>query len=299
VKRTPFTIHYSPFTFFLSGAIVARMSRDRYSYSYGSSKRRVPLWQRAFAAVLVVIAVGLLLMARHPEMNVLRARLLSVVAPMLSVVAQPVHAFRGLMNDKDAFFAALDENKKLRAENEALRHWQSVALALKAENQSLRALSGYQPVENVRYVTARVVGQSARGYGSTITINAGSATGIAPYQPVVDAQGLIGRVITVSANAAQIQLLNDAASRVPVITGKARQHAILAGQGEELMRLTFMEGDANRIELGEPVATTEEGALIPGGILVGQIFRRDAEGFLVKPQRPLGQAEYVRVIVGK
>ncbi|MFM9889306.1 MAG: rod shape-determining protein MreC [Rickettsiales bacterium] len=275
------------------------MSRDRYSYSYGSSAAPKLWWQRVVTWVLVLVAVLLLVLARQPFTSGIRERLLATLTPALSLVSQPVHMFRGLVADKDAFFAAIDENKMLREENETLRHWQAVALALKAENESLRALSGYQPVENVKYVTARVVGQSARGYGATITINAGTSEGIAPYQPVVDSEGLIGRITTVSANAAQVLLLSDATSRVPVITGTTRQHALLSGTGEDLLRLTFLEGDARAMTLGEPVATTEEGALIPGGILVGKIFRRDAQGLLVKPPRPLASAEYVRVVVSK
>lgn len=275
------------------------MSRDRYSYSYGNSAAPRRWWQRAATWALVLVAVLLLVLARQPFATDIRARLLATLTPVLSLVSQPVHMFRGWIQDKDAFFAAIEENKMLHEENETLRHWQAVALALKAENESLRALSGYQPVENVKYVTARVVGQSARGYGASITLNAGASEGIAPYQPVVDAEGLIGRVTTVSANAAQVLLLSDATSRVPVITGTTRQHALLTGTGEDLLRLAFLDGDARAITLGEPVATTEEGALIPGGILVGQVFRRDAQGLLVKPPRPLASAEYVRVVVSK
>ncbi len=275
------------------------MSRDRYSYSYGGSKSRKPWWNHALAGVLVVVALVLLALSHNTKVVELRARLLSGVTPALDLVAQPVNGIRGWMRDKDAFFAALDENKRLRDENETLRHWQAVAMALKAENDSLRALSGYHPVENVKYVTARVVGQSARGYGATITLNAGSAEGIAPYQPVVDAQGLIGRIISVGESASQVELLNDAGSRVPVITGTTRKHAILAGNGEDMLRLTFLDGDVKNIQLGEPVVTTEEGALIPGGIWVGTVFKRDAQGLLIQPPRPLAQAEYVRVIVSK
>lgn len=275
------------------------MSRDRYAYSYGHTTPHSSWRQRLLVALLALAGLALLAFAHTPFTAMLRTKLLGLSAPVLALVAQPVHAFRGVMADKDAFFAAIDENKKLREENETLRHWQAVALALKAENESLRGLSGYQPVENARYVTARVIGQSAKAYGATITLNAGSRQGIAPYQPVIDAQGLIGRVTVVSDATAQVMLLSDANSRVPVITGTTRQHAILAGTGEDLLQLTFLDGDSRNISLGEPVATTEEGALIPGGMLVGTVFRRDEQGLVVKPPRSLASAEYVRVVVAK
>lgn len=275
------------------------MSRDRYAYSYGNSTPRHHWRQRVLVSVMALIALALLAFSHKPFAQGVRTKLLTISAPALELVATPVHVFREVVADKDAFFAAIEENKKLREENETLHHWQAVALALKAENESLRGLSGYQPVENVKYVTARVVGQSAKAYGANITLNAGSREGIAPYQPVIDGQGLIGRVTVVSENTAQVMLLSDANSRVPVITGTTRQHAILAGTGEDLLRLTFLDGDPKAITLGEPVATTEEGALIPGGILVGSIFRRDEQGLVVKPARSLASAEYVRVVVAK
>jgi hypothetical protein len=51
-----------------------------------------------------------------------------------------------------------------------------------------------------------------------------------------------------------------------------------------------------KLTLGEPVVTTQEGALIPGGIAVGTLFQHDAEGYWVKPARALAQSEYVRVV---
>ena len=63
--------------------------------------------------------------------------------------------------------------------------------------------------------------------------------------------------------------------------------------------MTFVGGDPANIALGEPVVTTEEGDLIPGGILIGTVFRREGSTLLVKPMRPLAQTEYARVIVTK
>jgi hypothetical protein len=73
----------------------------------------------------------------------------------------------------------------------------------------------------------------------------------------------------------------------------------LAGTGDELLRMTFVGGDSQTIALGEPVMTTSEGGLIPDSVMVGTVFRRTNNGLLVKPNRPLASAEYVRVMVAK
>ncbi len=109
----------------------------------------------------------------------------------------------------------------------------------------------------------------------------------------------MGRVVDVGEHTARVLLLSDSSSRVPVISGNSRQHAILAGTGDELLRPTFVGGDSQNIALGEPITTTSEGGLIPDSVMVGTVFRRDANGVLVKPTRPLARAEYVRVMMGK
>lgn len=279
------------------------MSRDRYSTSSYSSSQQRSLLPRLLGALLIIVALTLLLLSRsnHPFVSRLRAQLLDLTSPAVEVVSAPVTGARAIVRDKRMLVDAYEENKKLHAELDTLREWQSTAVALKAENEALRSLAGYKPVEDVKYITARITGQSPSGYSSSLMINAGSKQGIATLQPVVDAYGLIGRVTDVGERAAKVLLLSDSSSRIPVVTADARVHAILAGsnEGDELMRMTFLGGDSEKIAVGEQVVTTEEGGLIPGGIAIGTVFRRDAKGLLVKPSRPLAQSEYIRVIAVK
>lgn len=275
------------------------MSRDRYSYSVAKSHAR-PATHRALIVLLIVTGVTLLVLSKtqNPTLTTLRQHMLQLAAPVMELLSQPVAATRQLAESTSSVLDTAEENRRLRAENERLRHWQSVAQALKAENRSLRGLTGYQPVESASYVTARVVGLSPSAFSQVMTINAGSAQGVKKLQPVVDAFGLVGRVIETAPDAARVMLLSDAASRIPVVTGSTRQHAILSGTGDGLLRLTFLD-DAATMEAGEPVVTSPEGSLIPGGIAIGHVLKKAESGYLVTPLRPLTQTEYVRVIVAK
>lgn len=275
------------------------MARDRYNYSISSSQAR-PATQRMIVALLILAGITLLVLARanHPTLLNLRLRMLEMMRPVMSAVSQPVTATRKLATQTGQVLDTAEENRRLRAENETLRHWQSVAQALKAENEALRRLQGYRPVEAASYVTARVIGQSPSTYGQFLTINAGAGEGVAAMQPVVDMYGLVGRTIEVARDSSRVMLLSDVGSRVPVILGNSRARAILAGAGGDLLRLSFMADNVTP-SLGEPVVTTQEGNLIPGGIAIGSVFKRDGSGYLVKPARPLAQAEYLRVIVSR
>lgn len=273
------------------------MSRDRYSYVVASSSHAKPAHHRFLVALLAVTAIMLLVLTRtqHPALLNLRLQMLELMRPVMSAVSQPVSATRKLASSTGAALNAAEENRILQAENETLRHWQSVAQALKAENQSLRTLMAYQPVEHATYVTGRVIGQSPTNFGQFLTMNSGSEQGVRRMQPVVDAYGLVGRTLEVSRNSTRVMLLSDAGSRIPVVTSATRQRAILAGTGSDLLRLNFLDEGAS-INLGEAIVTTQEGDLIPGGIAIGNVFKRDATGYLVKLVRPLTRSEYLRVI---
>lgn len=255
---------------------------------------------RIIAVILLLLSVTLLVMARshNPKLAMARGRLLDWLRPAVESIHTPVRATHTIISEKQNLLNAHEENKKLRAENDALRRWQSVAQALKAENDALRALAGYQPLEEARYITARVVGQSSSGYSSSLMINGGRHQDIQEMQPVIDAHGMIGRILELGNDSSRVLLLSDSSSRVPVVTVDSRIHAILAGtgSGDEIMRLTFLSGDPERVAVGEQIATTEIGGLVPGGLLIGTVFKRDATGLYVKPLRPLTGSEYVRVI---
>lgn len=240
------------------------------------------------------VSLLVLAKAQHPAVLSARTKMLDLSRPILTALTRPVSATREIAQSTTSVLGTAEENKRLSAENDTLRHWQSVAMNLKAENDELRELMGYAPIEHASYTTAKIIGSGPQAFSHTLIINAGSEEGVAELQPVIDAYGLIGRVVEVAKHTSRVMLLSDAGSRVPVITGNSRKRAILSGDGSDLLRLTFAETE--EFTLGEPVTTTEEGGLIPGGIAVGSIFRRDAQGYLVKPVRPLSRTEFVRVI---
>lgn len=276
------------------------MSRDRYSAGYASANNRPPVARAlAFLCLLAALTMLVLTATGNPIAARTRTLLLDLTSPVIDWISTPVTGVRSLIRDKNRLLNAFEENKQLREEADALRRWQAVAQALKAENDSLRSLAGYQPVEEAHYVTARVVGQSPDTLSASLIINAGSAEGVKELQPVIDAYGMVGRITELGEHTSRVLLLTDSTSRVPIVTADARVHAILSGTGSNLMSLTFVGADQEKITIGEHVVTTEEGGLIPGGINIGSVFKRDAQGLFVKPTRPLAQSEYVRVVVTK
>ena len=131
------------------------------------------------------------------------------------------------------------ENARLREENERLRRWQSIALALDAENQRLKANLRWIPDPAPSYVTARVVADAGGVYAKAVLLSVGPNHGIRKGEIALDERGLVGRVTEVGARTARVLLITDLNSRIPVILENSRGHAILVGTDGPRPRLIY------------------------------------------------------------
>ena len=91
--------------------------------------------------VLIVASFGMMLLGKADTVLADRARiaLADSLAPIYAVLATPLARVHAAITETVTLWDMREENDRLRAENEKLRRWQSIALALDAENQRLKA----------------------------------------------------------------------------------------------------------------------------------------------------------------
>ena len=89
--------------------------------------------------VLIAAAFGLMLLGKADTLLAERARmaLADALAPIYGMLAEPLSTLHLAVDTVEETFSLYSENARLREENERLRRWESVALALDAENASL------------------------------------------------------------------------------------------------------------------------------------------------------------------
>jgi rod shape-determining protein MreC len=121
------------------------------------------------------------------------------------------------------------------------------------------------------YVAATVIGRDPNPFLKYILIDQGSDAGLGNGMPVVTAQGLVGRVDSVTAQAALVQLITDPASVVNVRLQSIEQEAQLAGSLTGELSLDMVPQDAN-VTPGTLIVTSGLGGTYPSNILVGQVL---------------------------
>jgi rod shape-determining protein MreC len=246
--------------------------------------------------VLIVAALGLMLLGRATPLVPERARitLSDALAPIYAVVDVPLRAMRGGARAVRETVSLRAENERLRVENERLRHWYDVAMALDAENATLKDNLRWVPDPKLSFFTARVVADAGGVYARSVLLSLGPNTGVRRGEVALDAAGLAGRVTEVGARSARVLLITDMNSRIPILLERSRARAILAGANAPSPRLLYVQ-DGIRPQEGERVVTSAEAGAFPSGLLIGTVHYAESGQLEVAPAADLGRLEVVRI----
>ena len=221
------------------------------------------LFTAAIAAVLVGRVDGRLASAA-------RMWVADGAAPIYATVAEPAAHLRRMGADLLGVVDLAAENRKLRAENAQLRRWYTVAMALEAENATLKDNLHWMPDPTPSYVTGRVVADGGGVYARAVLVYLGPNSAVRKGQIAMDAEGLAGRVTEVGRRTARVLLITDPNSRIPVLLPDIHAEAIMTGESRGLPRLIYLTDGAHPTA-GERVVTAADANAFPAGLPVGQI----------------------------
>ena len=246
--------------------------------------------------VLIAAAFGLMLLGKADALLAERARmaLADALAPIYAALAGPLGGLRETIADAAGLWDMRGENARLREENEHLHRWQSIALALDAENQRLKANLRWIPDPAPSYVTARVVADAGGVYARAVLLSVGPSHGVRKGEIALDERGLVGRVTEIGARTARVLLITDLNSRIPVILETSRAHAILVGTNGPRPRLMYWAEGAMPQE-NERVVTSTEANAFPANLPVGTVHFSQANVPEVAPAAMLDRLEVVRI----
>jgi len=246
--------------------------------------------------VLIAASFGLMLLGKADALLAERARMAlgDALAPIYAALARPLGVMHDRLLDATDLWNARAANMKLREENERLRRWQSIALALDAENQRLKANLYWVPENPPSFITARVVADAGGVYARAVLLSVGPNHGVRKGEIALDERGLVGRVTEVGARTARVLLLTDLNSRIPVILQNSRAHAILTGNNGPRPRLIYW-AEGSPPQEGERVVTSSEAGAFPADLPVGTVHYTVSNVPEVVPSAALDRLEIVRI----
>ncbi|SPF47277.1 Cell shape-determining protein MreC (modular protein) [Syntrophobacter sp. SbD1] len=266
------------------------------------------LWLRRLRGatlVLVFISVFLYIFSlnfRTPgQMDLLQRSVTETVNP-------PIRLFGRVISSFEEFFQDYIWLRNLRVENESLKN-ELTGLHDKltsyqeayVENQRLRRLLDFRTSTMSETIPAQVIVHDLTGWFQTIMVDKGFRDGVAPDMPVVNDEGVIGRVLDVSDHHSRVLLITDQGSAVDAIVQRNRVRGILRGKDANGCILKYIRGNLD-IKEGDLVITSGKDGIFPKGLRLGVVhtIRRDPADLFqnidVKPLCRLSALEEVLII---
>ena len=251
---------------------------------------------RSAFPVLVLMSLALLVLSRleHKVIDQLRWHVTEAMTPVLNTMLIPLEPLRWVKRQAKEHWQMSETLVKLRQENVKLSNWQWRAKELQRRIDSLNGLARVVEEADYQFVTARVMANSSGAFVRSVLINAGRQQSVRLGYPVVNAHGLVGRIVDAGEGAARVLLLTDLNSRVPVRVGQEGKRAILVGDNGPNPRLDYLPANA-KVVPGATVATSGAGGVFPSGLRVGVVVK-DRRGLRVRPTANLDQLEYLSVL---
>ncbi|CAA2138981.1 rod shape-determining protein MreC [Hyphomicrobium sp. ghe19] len=273
---------------------MARLKDDKLFLRRGDSaagKRARPV-----LLLLVFVAAGLMLLSRldHGMIGDVRWRAQSWLTPVLQGAMIPAEPIREIGRSISTHVDLGNELARLRQENQKLENWKWRARQLEAKVADLEALAKVVPEQKLDFVTSRVIADSSGAFGRSVTIDAGRSRHVKEGYPVINADGLVGRIVDASQNVARVLLATDLNSRIPVQIGPNAVRGILAGDNSSRPKIIYVPEGAN-IAIGDDVATSGTGGLFPAGLRLGTVAGNLSDP-RVQLRADLDRLDYVSVL---
>ena len=261
---------------------------------------------------LVLASVSLITLDRGGDGSPLEPARLAVgevIAPAqaaTATVARPFTAVPAWLRDRGELQREL---AVLRSENARLRFDVRTADLDRHRLAEFDELTRAAGTSGFAMVPARVVGFGpAQSFSRTVTIDAGSRAGIRPDMTVLNADGLVGRVLRTTRSTATVLLVVDAESTVGGRIGRSLEIGFLRGRGEvgDDGRLDLQLVDAQVVpDQGDVVVTwgSQGGAPYVGGVPVGRVtrvwrsIRESSQRAVIEPFVDFSALDLVGVVV--
>ncbi len=138
------------------------------------------------------------------------------------------------------------------------------------ENERLRAALGFEPPPGYTLVPAEVIAVSGVRLPVNAVMNRGDADQVSINQPVINEDGLVGRVVEVMPDYAVLQLLTDPANRVAARVASSREMGIVKYDASRGMILDNFPRHGS-IAVGDTVVSSGLGGVYPPGLFVGVV----------------------------
>ena len=255
----------------------------------------------AYLVVAVALAIVLISVGESLRFGALRGAAATVVEPaqaLMTGAGNGVHDFFAALT---SFGDAAEENKRLKSHVAELERQLAMQRGLSVTNLQLTKSLGLRDSLHVHTVAATVIALDPDRLSQAITIDSGTRQGVHRGMSVLGQRGLIGKVVSVQANSAQVRLISDGTLPVNVEVASSHLPGTLRVNGDRMAVELLGAPTDVKLQAGEVLVTSGLGGNFPKGLPVAELvsFKYQPYGVTqtaeATPLDSLAHLEYVLV----
>ncbi len=212
-------------------------------------------------AIILLLAIGLMVNRHEGGLQNMRKASITI----LSYLEQPLSNIR-------TYRQAISTNTYLHRQNIQLQDELSRLRSVEQQNRVLRSLLNLREESSHSLIPVKIVAKDLVSLNPFITASAGTDQGVEPGMPMINSDGLVGQVILVNNNFAQILPYSNSMFRVSAQVQGSRAYGIVSwsGRSDRELLLQFVP-ETIEIEPGQVVQTSGFGNQFPPGIPIGVV----------------------------
>lgn len=253
--------------------------------------------RKVLIALVFVSALAFMMLSKADTviLNKTTGLVSATLSPFIQVLQFPGKiVYKGYEKVRD-ITTVYSQNEKLKEENLNLLVLKNQISVLKSENKLLGNMLNYTSLPEVSFITAKVVAEEGDGFSHSMIVYTGKENTVEEQQVVLGYESVVGRVEQVQGKYAQIILITDINSKIPVIAERSRERAILSGDNTLKPKLLYTKLNAD-IQKGDRIVTSGVAGAFPVGLPVGIVSDITEDGIEVTPIADIERLEFVKIV---
>ncbi len=260
-----------------------------------------PKYLVSFMATLSLVTLATALIITDKNNNILsdniRYGLQTITLPVIEVFSNPTQMLQDFSDNVSGMIGVYESNQVLNEQNKTLLKWQNVAIQLEQENAQLRQLLNVQPEGAAHSIAARVVSDKHDGLSHSFIVRHNNDSRIKVGFPVIAPEGLVGYVLKTKGEVANVLLISDRQSRIPVAHEQNGERGILTGMNDDDLLLLEHVGEVRQFKIGDRIITSQS-ELFPVRIAVGEVAEIKQHKVYIRPYANTHKMRFVNIVVG-
>jgi rod shape-determining protein MreC len=238
----------------------------------------------------------LFLVARLPFVTSMKFAAVDALSLPMKVITFPFLEIKKMLY----YHASFEQNRRMLKEVGMLRARLTAMNEIDRENKRLEKLLNFKE-KSYSGVAANVIVRDLSNWNSAIIIDKGKRSGIGVGMPVVDASGIVGKVVEVTSDRAKVILISDPSFSVAAMVERSREVGLVSGTLTGQCRMRYLSTGAD-VKVGDEVISSKLSSSFPQGLILGKVVSvENSPGSpfptcLIKPAAALSRIEEVIVI---